>query len=66
MSSVFASPWLGRGVRLAVLVDLLAAGWHAWTVFVRYQKDQISWIKSKLTYECAARTSPASLAPARQ
>lgn len=63
MSGVFASPWLGRGARLSLLVGLLAAAWDAWGWFDLYQQEQKRWFKTELMYKCAAALSPEILAP---
>ncbi|WP_457300186.1 hypothetical protein [Phyllobacterium sp. P5_D12] len=55
MREIFRSPWFGRGLRLAVVVGLLAAGWHAWGVWDRFGDDRQTSIQRELTYECAAR-----------
>jgi hypothetical protein len=60
---IFKSSWFARGLRLSVLVGLAAAGWHAWTVWQRYNDDVDFWIREKLTYECAARLTEEQLRP---
>jgi hypothetical protein len=57
MHSIFASPWLRRGLRLSLVVGIVAAAWHAWSVFKRYDDDRAEQFRSRLTYECAARQS---------
>lgn len=49
--------WFARGLRLSLPVGLIAAGWHAWTVFERYSNDRDHWIRIELTYHCAAASS---------
>ncbi|MEK1853511.1 MAG: hypothetical protein AAAC48_17005, partial [Phyllobacterium sp.] len=53
--TIFRSPWFGRGLRLAVIIGLVAAAWHAWGVWKRFSDDSQTSIKRELTYECAAR-----------
>lgn len=63
MRAIFASPWFGRGMRLSVVVGLAGGGWHAWSVWERYQEDLTRSINSELTYRCAARLSEEQLRP---
>lgn len=49
--------WFLRGLRLAVLVGVAAAGWHAWGVYSRYLDDLTRTAEMQLGYECAARES---------
>lgn len=63
MPGIFASPWFGRGMRLSVVVGLVAAGWHAWTVFQRYNADATGWAETRFAYECAARLPTETLWP---
>ena len=49
--------WLFRGLRMSLVVGVICAAMHAWTVWARYDDDRLSWIKSQLTYECVARLS---------
>src|SRR5262249_18365402 len=45
------------------ILGLVAAGFHAWSVWKRYNDDREAWFKRKLTYECAARLSDNELKP---
>ncbi|MBB6465583.1 hypothetical protein HNQ96_001441 [Aminobacter lissarensis] len=49
--------WLFRGLRLAVLVGITAAGWHAWTVFSHHIDGNREMGLMQIGYECAARQS---------
>ncbi len=49
--------WLFRGLRMSLVVGVICAAMHAWTVWARYDDDRLSWIKSQLTDECVARLS---------
>lgn len=53
----FYKRWLGRGLRLAPVVGIVAGGWHPWAVFDRYTAAQASWLDTELMYRCAARLS---------
>lgn len=56
-------PWFWRGMRLSVVVGLVAAGWHAWSVWERYRSDVDSSVRREITYRCAARQSEETLKP---
>lgn len=57
----FYRTWFLRGVRLAPVVGLAAAGWHLWSVMDRYQEDVDAQFAMRTAYECAARQSSETL-----
>lgn len=54
--------WFFRGLRLAVIVALLAAGWKAWSDFERFQTAITNEIHTENTYRCGAGLDEALLA----
>lgn len=62
MAPGFYRLWFRRGLRVALVIGVIAAGWHSWTVLDRYLDDQNALAKSELTYRCAARLSEDVLA----
>lgn len=49
--------WLMRGLRLSILIGLIASAWHAWGVYSRYLEDVERWAQVLRAYECAAGKS---------
>ncbi|BCG73414.1 hypothetical protein MesoLj113a_45720 [Mesorhizobium sp. 113-1-2] len=58
MARSFYRVWFWRGVRIAPVVGVIAAGWYSWTVMDRFQKERVDNVKLSVTYDCVANLSP--------